>query len=148
MLVLVLFGKMKIHARRHERGSADQGPCDGLAEQGHCDRSADKRSGRKIGPGAGRAEMAQPEHEERQANAITEEPDDSGGGKGPCFGQRRAMGKTQRRIDDPGSKPLDHCDLDWIGGAELSGQVVIDAPADAGGDDQRITPTDSHPRTV
>ena len=33
MLVLMFFGKMQIHARRHERGSGDQGPCDGFAEK-------------------------------------------------------------------------------------------------------------------
>ena len=32
MLVLMLFGKMQIHARRHERGSRDQRPCDEPAE--------------------------------------------------------------------------------------------------------------------
>jgi len=32
MLVLVFFGKMQIHARRHECGSADEGPRDGFAE--------------------------------------------------------------------------------------------------------------------
>ena len=86
MLVLVFFGKMQIHARRHERGSADQGPRDGLAEQRNRDRSADKGSGRKVPPGPGRPEMAQPQYEEREANAITEETDDSGRGKGPLFG--------------------------------------------------------------
>ena len=48
MLVLVFFGK--VHAGRHEPGSADQGPCDRLAEQRNRDRSADKGSGRKIRP--------------------------------------------------------------------------------------------------
>ena len=38
--------------------------------------------------------MAQPQYEERKTNAITEETDDSGCGKGPLFGQLRAMGKT------------------------------------------------------
>src|SRR5215469_15583666 len=148
MLVLVFFGKVQIHARRHEPGSADQGPCDRLAEQRNRDRSADKGSGRKIRSGAARTEVAQPQYEERQANAITKESDDSGRGKGPLFGQLRAMGKAQRSIDDPGSKTLDHGDLDRIGSAELSGQVVIDAPADAGRDDQRTAPTHSHSRTV
>jgi len=92
--------------------------------------------------------MAQPQYEEREANAITEETDDSGRGKGPCFGQLRAMGKAQGSIDDPGSNTLDHGDLDRIGGAELSGQVVIDAPADAGRDDKRTAPAHGHRRTV
>src|SRR5215472_13597128 len=69
MLMLVFFGKMQIHARRHEPGSADKG------------------SGREICPGAGRTEVAQPQYEERQANAITEETDDGGRGKGPLFGE-------------------------------------------------------------
>src|SRR5215467_6009869 len=56
MLVLVFFGKMQIHARRHEPRSADQGPCDRLAEQRNRDRSANKGSCRKIGSGASRTE--------------------------------------------------------------------------------------------
>jgi len=94
MLVLVLFGKMQIHACRHERGSRDQGPCDGLAEQRNRDRSADKGGGRKIRSGAGRTEVAQSQYEKRQANAIAEEPDDSGRGKRPLFGQLRGRGQS------------------------------------------------------
>src|SRR5262249_58031853 len=51
MLVLVFLGKMQIHARRQERGSRDQWPCHGLAEQRNRDRDADKGCGRKIRPG-------------------------------------------------------------------------------------------------
>src|SRR5262249_28630154 len=148
MLVLVFFDKMQIHARRHEPGSADQGPCNRLAEQRNRDRSADEGSCRKIGSGASRTEVAQPQYEERQANPITEEPDDSGRGKDSLFRQPRAMGKAQGSIDDPGSNTLGRGDLDWIGGAELSGQVVIDAPADAGRDDKLTTPAHGHRRTV
>jgi hypothetical protein len=148
MLVLVFFRKMQIHARRHERGSRDQEPCDGLGEQRNRDHSADKGRGRKIRPGAGRTEMAQPQHKECEANAITEEADDRGRCKGPFFGQLRAMGKAQRSIDDAGGNTLDHGELDRIGGAELAGQVVIDAPADAGRDDQRTPPAHSYRGTV
>ena len=148
MLVLVLFGKMQIHTYRHERGSRDQGPCDGLAEQRHRDRSADKGRGRKIRSGAGCTEVTQAQYEERQANAITEETDDSGRGKGPFFGKLRTMGKAQRSIDDPSRNTLDHGDLHRIGGAEFSGQVVIDAPADAGCNDQRTAPAHSHRCTI
>src|SRR6516164_2791803 len=148
MLVLVFFGKMQIHTRGHERGSRDQGPCDGLAEQRNRYRGTDKGSGREIRSGAGRTKVAQSQYEEHEANAVTEETDDSGCGKGPLFGKLRAMGKAQRSIADPGSNTLDHGDLDRIGSAELSGQVVIDAPADAGRDDQRTAPAHSHRRTI
>src|SRR5215472_7763091 len=50
MLVLVFFGEMQIHARRHEPGCADQRPCDGPAEQRNRDRSADKGRGSKNTP--------------------------------------------------------------------------------------------------
>jgi hypothetical protein len=50
MLVLVLFGKMQIHARRHERGSRDQRPCDWFAEQRNRDRSADKYAPVRAAP--------------------------------------------------------------------------------------------------
>jgi hypothetical protein len=76
MLVLMFFGKMQIHARRHQRGGGDHGPCDGLAEQRNRDRSADKGGGRKIRPGPGRTEVTQPQYEERKADTITEETDD------------------------------------------------------------------------
>jgi hypothetical protein len=92
--------------------------------------------------------MAQPQHKECEANAISEEADDRGRCKGPFFGQLRAMGKAQRSIDDAGGNTLDHGELDRIGGAELAGQVVIDAPADAGRDDHRTSPADSYRGTV
>src|SRR6516162_1897670 len=148
MLMLVLFGEMQIHARGHERGSRDQGPCDGLAEQRNRDRGTDKGSGREIRSGAGSTEVAQPQYEERQANAIPEETDDSRRGEGPHFGKLRTMGKAKGSIDDPSSNTLDHGDLHRIGGAEFSGQVVIDAPAYAGCNDQRTAPADSHRRTI
>src|SRR6516225_11661590 len=148
MLMLVLFGEMQIHARRHEPGSADQRPCDRFTEQRNRDRSADKGSGRKICSGAGRTEMAQSQYEERQANTITEETDDSGRGKNLLFGKLRTMGNAQGSIDDPSSNTLDHGDLHRIGGAEFSGQVVIDAPADAGCNDQRTAPAHSHRCTI
>jgi hypothetical protein len=119
MLVFMFFGKVQIHAHRHEPGSADQGPCDGLAEQRNRDRSADKGGGRKIRPGPGRTEMAQSEHKECQANAVTEETDDSGRGKRPRLGQLRAMHKAERSIDGPGGNALNRFDLDRIGAAEL-----------------------------
>jgi len=145
MLVLMFFGKMQIHARRHERGSRDQRPCDGFAEQRNRDRGADKGSDRKIRPGPGRTEMTQSQYEERKANAITEETDDSGRGKGPLFGQLRTMGKAQRSIDDAGGNTLDHGDLERIGGAELSGQVVIDTavPLTVVGENTMPAPTKS-----
>ena len=148
MLVLVFFGKMQIHARGHERGSRDQGPCDGLAEQRNRDRGTDKGSGREIRSGAGSTEVAQPQYEKREANAIPEETDDSRRGEGPHFGKLRTMGKAKGSIDDPSSNTLDHGDLHRIGGAEFSGQVVIDAPAYAGCNDQRTAPAHSHRRTI
>src|SRR5262249_13036901 len=57
MLVFMLFSKMQIYARRHEHGSADQGPCDGLAEQRNRDRGADKGGSGKICTGPGRTEV-------------------------------------------------------------------------------------------
>ena len=86
MLVLMPFSKMQIHARRHEQGGRDQGPCDRLAEQGNRDRRADKGRGRKICSCAGCTEMPQPQHEEHEADAITKETDDSGRGERPLLG--------------------------------------------------------------
>jgi hypothetical protein len=48
----------------------------------------------------------------------------------------------------PAATPLTIVSWTGSGGAELSGQVVIDAPADAGRDDQRTAPADSHRSTV
>jgi len=106
MLVLVFFGKVQIHAGRHEPGSADQGPCDRLADQRNRDRSAEKGSGRKKRSGAGRTEVAQPQYEERQTNAITEETDDSGRGKGPLSKspRRRVLPRTAVKVLLPHSQ--------------------------------------------
>ena len=123
MLVLMFFGKMQIHARRHERGSRDQRPCDGFAEQRNRDRGADKGSDRKIRPGPGRTEMTQSQYEGRKAHAITEETDDSGRGKGPSSGKCAPWAKPSAVLMTPAATPLTMAI--WSGSAALSFRVRL-----------------------
>ena len=73
MLVLVPLDQMQRDADRHQQRRAEQAGGDWLAEQRHGDRAADEGRGREIGAGARRPEVAQRQHEQRQADAVAEE---------------------------------------------------------------------------
>src|SRR6266568_3678249 len=84
--------------------------------------------------------MTKAEYKEHEANAVAEKADRGRGRKWGHSGQRRSTSKGQCKIDRTGHQSLDHGDLQRIGRAELAGEIVVDAPRDAGKDDQHTAP--------
>ena len=92
VFVLVALDEMQVEADRHEGCRHNQLPGHRLGEEGERQEGPDERGGRKVGAGPGRAEVAQREHEEDQADAVAQEADCAG----PCdkAGAGKARGST------------------------------------------------------
>src|SRR4029079_4904579 len=92
---------------------------------------------REVCTGAGGTQMGEGEHKEDQAYSDTEvavhrsRSDEYG--RRPC----RAKAKSQRDVGRASNDPLEDGNPDGIGGGNLPGEVVVDAPTEAGGDDQQ-----------
>ena len=78
VLVLMPLGEMQPEAERHKEARDHEVGRNGLAEQGDGEDRAHERRQREIGAGPRRAEMAQREHEQGEADAIAEEADHRG----------------------------------------------------------------------
>src|SRR5260370_18751264 len=86
--------------------------------------------------------MTQAQHKEHEAHAVTEETNCGPGGKRGDTWQRSAASERQRKIDRTGRQALEHRDLQRVGRTELAGKIVVDAPRDAGKDDQHTAPVE------
>src|SRR5438309_1510555 len=86
--------------------------------------------------------MTQAQYKEHETHAVTEETNCGRGGKRDVPGQRSAASECQRKIDRTGREALDHRDLQRVGHTELAGEIVVDAPRDAGKDDQNAAPVE------
>jgi hypothetical protein len=82
--------------------------------------------------------MAEGQHEEREAYAVAEEADDTGGQHRPGRRQSRALEQRQNEIDRPRHQTLEHGGLHRVRRRELASEVVVNSPSQAGaGDHQR-----------
>lgn len=70
VFVLMVFGEMQPDAEGHQSGRRPECRRRRFAEQDQRDGRADERGGRKVGPGTRRAEAAQGQHEENEADAV------------------------------------------------------------------------------
>ena len=96
---------------------------------------AEERSGREICAGARRAEMPERDDEKREAHAVAKKTDDAGKQSIERARQRSPGPKSKRDIDRPSNQPLELDNLQGIGQRDLSRQIVVEAPHDAGADD-------------
>ncbi len=71
--VLVPFDEMQANAESHQERSREQAVCDGLLKDENGENRADERRRRKIGAGAGAAEVTKTTNEEDKRHAIAEE---------------------------------------------------------------------------
>src|ERR1700710_1343257 len=78
MAVFMGFGHMKIQAEPHQDACDRKPGRYGLAEHGDGEHGTDEWRRGEIGAGACRAQMAQGEHEEHQADAIAKKTDRAG----------------------------------------------------------------------
>src|SRR5262245_41875463 len=73
MAVLVLLGDMQPDTHAHQAGSGEQLDGERLTERHDSGGSAEEGRSREIGAGARRAEMAQRQYEQRQAETISQQ---------------------------------------------------------------------------
>ena len=88
--MVVALGKMQIQADAHQHGRAEQLRRYGFAEQRDADCRPDERRGGKIRTRARSPHMPQSNDEEDQADAITQQSNDTGGQHTVQAGQARA----------------------------------------------------------
>ncbi|MNT43072.1 hypothetical protein D3C72_1795230 [compost metagenome] len=121
---------------------------DGVAEERDRQKRADEGGEREVGAGSRRAEVAQAEHEEDEADADAEKADEGGAGDEAGGRQRGAERQGKHKVRGAGRQTLDHGDLDRIGGGQFSRQIVVDAPRKAGARDQQAAAIEAQPRTI
>ena len=141
VLMLMLLGEMEVDAEPHQHPGDRKLQRKGLAQQADRDERAEKWRHSVVSAGSRRANFPQCAHEENKADAIADEPDETARQQEAGSRQRRAPCQSETEIDDAGNKPLDAGDLDRIAGADLSRQIVVDAPGETGPRDQEIRPS-------
>ena len=70
MLVLVTLRQMQPQPDRHQAARNEQGRGDRFPQHRNRQRRTHERREREVGAGPSRAEMAEPQHEQRQAHAV------------------------------------------------------------------------------
>ena len=81
--------------------------------------------------------MTQAQHEHDEAHSHTEKADNSSREDDPSGGQCRTGGECEAEVHRSGHQSLDHSDLNRVGRRELAGEVVVNAPGEAGARDQK-----------
>lgn len=76
--------------------------------------------------------MPQRQDEQNQTHSVTEEAHDAGAGERCHRWQVGAVRERQRQVDRTGHHALDRRDLHRICRRKLAGQVVVQAPGQAG----------------
>lgn len=111
MMVLVMLAQVQPHTQAHQHTSQRQLTGKGLLQKCQGRDSAEKGRGREVGAGTRSAEMSQGENKQHEADAITEEADQSCE-QGSCHaGYLPARNEAQREVDGPRNKTLDLYDL-------------------------------------
>ncbi len=105
MRMVVLLAQVQPDAEPHQRAGDQQRRRQRFA---HCQRQqrADERRDRKISAGTRGAKVAQADHEQRQAHAIGEKPEQQRAGQIRQRRQRGAQHESQRQIDRTGHQPF------------------------------------------
>ena len=138
--VFMLFSQVQPDASRHQRASNPKPGAWRIAQHDEGNSGPHERRDRKIGAGPGSAEVAQGQHKEDQAQAISAEAHDPGK---KCAARRRHRhpeGKRDGEIHHAGDQALDACDLYGVTGRYFARQVVVDSPAQAGADNRNRSP--------
>lgn len=135
MFVRMTFREMQPDAYRHQQAGAHQLDRQGFAQQRNGCRRTEERSGGEVGSRPRRSQVAESDHEERKADAITKKADPSGQGDDPERRQLRSTCKCYEEIDRTGNNALQHGDLHGVGEGYLAREVVVDPPREAGASD-------------
>src|SRR5262249_51644444 len=84
---------------------------------------------REIGAGTSSSEIAQRQHEQRQARAVAHHADKGGERDGNRGRHASAHRQCQRHVERTGDQPLELNDLQWIGERDLAGEIVVEPQA-------------------
>ena len=128
MQVLVPLGDMQPDPHGHQRPGDCQFKCEWLSHGRHRDHRAGKWRGRKIRAGACRAQMAQGQHKQHQAETITDQPQPACRQHNRQRWQRRAKQQRDGRVDRASREPLGHGNERGIQQRHFARQVVVDCP--------------------
>src|SRR6266702_5571535 len=134
MLVLVSFGHMQPHANGHESTCDDELISDGFIQSGYGHESTEKRSRRKICGRSSSSQMPQREHIQCKANSVAQETNERRHKARHEAGQRSSRRKAQQQIDRTGYNLFERHDLQRIGKRNLSRQIIVQSPCNAGTD--------------
>ena len=139
MFMLVALGEVKPDSQRHEQGGDHQNDRDRRPKNDREHRPEERRTG-EIGTGAGRAHMPHRNDEEHEAHPVSEESDHHRDGDV----DRGRQGGTESEGDDqvhrPGDPALDGRQPGGIRQRDLSSEIVVDPPAQAGAQDRQRWP--------
>lgn len=130
MLMRMMLGEMEEEAETHQHGRSDKGERDRIAEDREAQSRAKERGRGEIGAGARRPQMAQRQNEEREAGAIAEKAEDTGGEERRRRGPGAAPERGEAEIDAARREPFHHRDIQRIGARKLARQIVVDRPGE------------------
>ena len=149
MLMAMALGQMQPKPRQHQGAGQQKLHGDRLAQDRDGENRADEGGRGEIGACARRADVAQREHEEDEADAIAQEAqqagdenlagyaagDEAAGHRSRAEEWRESEGQYQ--IHDPGGETLQHGDQGRIEEGDSPRQIVVEGPGKAGpGDGQ------------
>src|SRR5947207_4821513 len=121
VFVLVRLGEMQVEPDRHQKTRKNELQRHGFTKQGDRDNGADEWCRREIGTRARGAEMAETEHKQDEADAITDKADDRRAADRRRGRKLRPGKKRQDEVHRARGEPFDQRDLYRVGGAETAG---------------------------
>lgn len=137
MFVAMRFGQVQPEADRHQDPGDDERYGDRFAEHRDREQRTDERCRREISSRPSRAEVPKREHEHHEADAVPKKADQRATRNHRNRWQGCAKRQRQDEIDGPRGQPFQHRDLDRIGTAELSGEIIVDTPGEASAGDRQ-----------
>jgi hypothetical protein len=106
MIMLVTLGQVQPDAPGHESRGGQEPDGDLFPEQDDTHQAADKGRHRKIGPGAGHAEMPQRPDEQHQAGAVTQKAQETGRQGDPNVRKNAIVPGGDGQVSSPAAIPL------------------------------------------
>ncbi len=100
------------------------------------ERSACEGRGGEVSARASGTEMPEGTNEENETQAIAKKTDGRCAECDACRRELRAEAERKNSVHDACEESFPHCNLRWITTGNLSGEIIVDAPADTGSADQ------------
>lgn len=140
MVMRMVFGEVKPDAAAHQPGSKEETWTCRFAQKNHGHCPTYERSERKVGTGPGGTQFTKRNDEESEAHPVSHESHQPSGQQDPGRGHLRAYDQSERSIHGAGTPSFNKCDLNRIRSRDLSRQIVVQGPTQAGAGDGSGTP--------